>query len=214
MVQYFDDYDLACVDGYSFRRDKKTGYYLSSKKIGGRRKRLHVYIWEKEHGKVPKGTAVHHVDEDKRNNELSNLTILPNSDHATLHDYTLSDDDREWRRKNVVQNAMPAAKEWHSSEEGKAWHSQHAKETMRKRKEKRYICSNCGEQFFTKHIYGASQNTFCSNKCKAAFRRKIGADNITKKCERCGNEFTTNKYQKRKYCKDCLNRMGHPRGRI
>lgn len=38
MVQYVDDGDLACFDGLSFRRDKKTGYFLNAKT----HKRLHV----------------------------------------------------------------------------------------------------------------------------------------------------------------------------
>ena len=44
-ITYKDGY--AYVDGYKFRKDSKTGYYLSSKKIDGRRPRLHVYVWEK-----------------------------------------------------------------------------------------------------------------------------------------------------------------------
>lgn len=43
MVQYFENGDLAFFNGVYFRRDKKTGYFLSSTKP---RKRLHVYVWE------------------------------------------------------------------------------------------------------------------------------------------------------------------------
>ena len=45
MIEYHDD--IAEIDGISFRKDKKSGYYLSSKAIQGKRKRLHIYIWEK-----------------------------------------------------------------------------------------------------------------------------------------------------------------------
>ena len=45
MIEYHDD--IAEIDGISFRKDKKSGYYLSSKAIHGKRTRLHIYIWEK-----------------------------------------------------------------------------------------------------------------------------------------------------------------------
>lgn len=41
MIKYYDDKNVAIVDDYVFNRDKKTGYYLSSRKIGDKKKRLH-----------------------------------------------------------------------------------------------------------------------------------------------------------------------------
>ena len=76
MIQYAEDNDVAVADGLTFRRDKRTGYFLSGAPINGKRKRLHVYIWEKENGPVPNGFNVHHVDEDKMNNDISNLKLL------------------------------------------------------------------------------------------------------------------------------------------
>lgn len=203
MIQYFDDYDLACVDGYSFRRDKKTGYYLSSKKINGKRKRLHVYIWEKQNGRVPKGMTIHHIDEDKRNNELTNLKLITNKEHAKLHGETMSEERRQWLADNVVKSAMPAAKSWHSTDEGKSWHSQHMKETMSKAKSCEYTCDNCGSVFSSRRKYSEDQRRFCCNKCRSAYRRKLGVDDVVKICQSCGKEYLANKYQKTKYCIDC-----------
>lgn len=203
MIQYLDNGDLACFNGYSFRKDKKTGYFLSSKKIGSKRKRLHVYVWEYYNGKVPAGYHVHHIDGDKNNNEIENLTIIKSVDHAELHGSILDDETREKRRKNVIQNAMPKAKEWHSSDEGKKWHSEHAKRTQQNIQTRTYVCTFCGNNFETKRKYGETENTFCSNKCKAAHRRKMGYDDIIKICEICGGEYTANKYQKTKWCPLC-----------
>ena len=73
MVQYVDDGDLACFDGLSFRRDKRTGYFLNAKT----HKRLHVYVWEYYNGsEVPKGYHVHHKDFNKGNNEIENLVLM------------------------------------------------------------------------------------------------------------------------------------------
>lgn len=211
MVQYFDNYDLACVDGYTFRRDKKTGYYLSSKLINGKRKRLHVYIWEKLNGAIPKGYEVHHKDKDKTNNEPDNLELLSKSIHAKYHCDTASEKLRIFRSHNVQEKATPAAREWHKSKEGHEWHVQNGIRVMSNRKPIKYSCTYCGKEFESTHKYGKDQNTFCSNNCKAAYRRKSGVDNVKKQCALCGNEFIANKYSEVKYCKTCQKLKGYPR---
>lgn len=203
MIQYFDDYDLACIDGYSFRKDKKTGYYLSSKLIDGKRKRLHVYVWEKVNGKVPKGYEVHHRDENKQNNALNNLMLLTRSEHQSYHMRTQSDELKQKRSKHLLETAIPAAKEWHKSKEGREWHRQHGIDSISKREPVKYYCSYCGKEFESRHRYGADQNTFCSNKCKAAYRRKSGVDDVEFICKKCGCTFKGNKYAKIIYCIDC-----------
>lgn len=203
MIQYFDEKDLACIDGYSFRRDKKTGYYLSSKPIGKKRKRLHVYIWEKFNGPVPKNMHIHHKDKNKYNNELENLVCISSDEHKKIHAH---DVDKNKLKENLLKNALPKAAEWHKSDVGRAWHSEHAKKIFMDRKPQKYICDFCGKEFETLNIYSKNSNKFCSNNCKSAYRRKTGVDNIEKKCEKCGNKFIVNKYSKRKYCESCKNK--------
>jgi hypothetical protein len=61
-------------DGYIFTRDKKSGYYLSAKPIhNDKRIMLHRYVWIKYNGEIPKGYSVHHIDENKENNDIMNL---------------------------------------------------------------------------------------------------------------------------------------------
>lgn len=205
-IEYLEDGDLAIYNGYSFRRDKKTGYYLSSKKIGDKRKRLHVYVYECEKGKIPKGYDIHHLDADKTNNNIDNLEILTKSAHEKKHGTMLSESDREFRRTNVVANAMPKAKEWHSTQEGKEWHSKHAKEVYNNLPLNKYICTYCKSEFETKNIYPTDSNRFCSNKCKSAFRRASGVDNEERICEYCGEKYIINKYRKIKYCEKHRNK--------
>lgn len=214
MIQYSDDYTVACVDGLKFRKDKKTGYYLSSKKIGEKRKRLHVYIWESNNGTIPAGYDVHHKDHDKNNNDIDNLELLERDYHRNLHKIELSDDERKRRSENVKEKAMPMAAKWHRSEDGREWHREHGRQVFATMQEKEYVCGYCGKIFKSKHRYGADQNTFCGNNCKAAYRRRSGADNVKKICECCGSEYEANKYVKTKYCKDCQNRKGYPRTRV
>ena len=200
-IEYYENGNIATYNGYLFRRDKKSGYYLSSQKIGKKRKRLHVYVYEIEVGAIPKGYEVHHKDLDKNNNDIGNLELLTKKEHLKIHGELLTDDVREQRRKNVVEKAMPKAKEWHHSKEGKEWHSEHAKIVFENLPENKYKCTFCGKEYKTKNIYSKESNTFCSNKCKSAYRRASGVDNVERECAYCGCKFIANKYSSAKYCK-------------
>lgn len=49
--------------------------------------REHILVYCEANGltELPIGYCVHHVDEDKLNNALSNLKLMTRSDHTTLH---------------------------------------------------------------------------------------------------------------------------------
>lgn len=205
MIEYFDNGDVAVFDGYTFRRDKKTGYFLSAKKIrDGHRCRLHVYVWEKVNGKrVPEGCEVHHVDGDKMHNEPENLNCISAEEHRKIHSENIPAELIEKWRKNLIEKAVPASKAWHRSEEGRKWHSITSAESYKKRELREYVCTYCGSSFKTKNIYGEGKNCFCSNKCKSAYRRMMGYDNVETVCQKCGKVFMSNKYAKRKFCDNC-----------
>lgn len=212
MIQYYDDGDLAVFEGYTFRRDKKTGYYLSSKKIkNGKRIRLHVYVWEYiNKQEVPEGFEVHHKDLNKFNNEPENLVALSPEEHAEIHKKVLTEEQRQELARRLDEKARPKAAEWHRSKEGRKWHKKHAIEIAEKYKKGseawesvavEYVCDFCGKTFKTKR--NAHKNHFCSNNCKSRYRTRSGLDNIQKECEFCGEIFETNKYRPRKYCGKC-----------
>lgn len=70
-------------DGKKFTL-RNNGYYALTTND---RISLHRYIWENEVGKIPKGWDIHHVDEDKSHNELSNFECLPKADHTRKHGF-------------------------------------------------------------------------------------------------------------------------------
>lgn len=187
-------------NGYKFTRDDKTGYYLNSTI----RMRMHRYVWEYYHGKIPKGYHIHHIDGDKANNDISNLRLLTASEHEKLHGSKLTEEQRENRRRNLAEKARPKANEWHKSEDGREWHRRHyekMKESIHKKRE--FVCEQCGKKFEAT-ING--QNRFCSNACKSAWRRASGIDDVKRDCEVCGKEFVTNRYSKtRTCCRRCSN---------
>ena len=202
MIQYSEDKDVAIFNGLKFRRDKKTGYYLNAKT----HKRLHVYIWEYFNGVIPTGYHVHHKDFDKSNNNIENLVLLTAKEHLSLHGNSWDNDRYEQQIKNLNENARPKASEWHKSEAGREWHKEHyehMKAVLHKQTE--FTCKNCGKVFKAQSM---GQNKFCSNKCKAAFRRKSGVDNEIRQCEYCGKEFEVNKYAKTRTCsRSCRNKI-------
>lgn len=199
MIEYKDGY--AIIDGYKFRKDKKTGYYLSNS-INGKRYRLHRYIYQKYNGEIPKGYDIHHIDKNKDNNEIENLQLLERNMHKQKHAKDITKEQREFYRKNMNEKARPKAIEWHQSIIGREWHKEQYKKTLANKKIliKKFICEYCGKEY-TAITNGT--NRFCSNNCKSAYRRKTGIDNEIRKCIKCNKEFIVNKYSYRKYCEKC-----------
>lgn len=202
-VKYMCNGKVAKVDSYTFTKDEKTGYYLSSKTIGGKRKRLHVYMWEKHNGEIPEGYEVHHVTGDKSRNEIADLALLKAEDHRRYHAENLTDERKAKMRENLIKKAIPKAAEWHRSEEGREWHRKHGHDVWKNRKPITYQCTNCGAEFESLNVYSEKSNRFCSNNCKSAWRRRLGIDDEQRNCEICGAEFTANKYSARKRCEQC-----------
>jgi len=43
-------------------------------------------VWEKYwHERIPTGNDIHHFDRDFKNNDITNLTMLPHGNHMRLH---------------------------------------------------------------------------------------------------------------------------------
>lgn len=201
MVSYSDNGKYAYFDGLRFCRDNKTGYYLNTTI----HKRLHRYVYEKLNGPIPKGYQIHHIDHDKGNNEPGNLELLTASQHSARHMDEMTDDMRARLRRNMLDNAIPAAAHWHSSPEGSTWHRTHY-EAMKDKLHARQArtCKYCGKTFAGTMN---PNNVFCSNTCKSAWRRRNGIDDEQRTCIICGHEFTTSRYSAAKCCSaSCANR--------
>ena len=173
-------------DGLKFCRDEKTGYYLNSTI----RKRLHRYVWEKEVGAIPKGCHIHHINGDKADNRIDNLSLMTAKGHERLHGQVEA--NKELHRR-LIENARPAAIAWHKSEAGRKWHAQQATGRTPPRYEK--VCSVCGKTFM-----GIRKQKFCSNACRAKYRRDTGADDEERICQQCGKPFKCSRFEANKFC--------------
>lgn len=212
--------DHQIVDGIAFYRENTgVGYYLGNVPDENGKKhavRCHVYVWEKANGKVPDGYAVHHIDHNPANNDLSNLQLIKRGAHQSYHASLHKDKARE----NMDKSARPAAIKWHGSKLGREWHKEHYEEYTREQwmQPVTLTCQVCGKEYVTTHAK-ATTSRFCSNNCKSKFRRMSGVDNETRHCIICGAEYVCNKYSKQQTCgkRECANesqrrkKIGRPR---
>ena len=53
-----------------------------------KRGKAHRKIWEKVIGKIPKNFDIHHIDNNKYNNNINNLLMLPKKLHNDYHKIT------------------------------------------------------------------------------------------------------------------------------
>lgn len=187
---------------------KGNGYYYNSHL----RKHLHQMVWITERGPIPNGYEIHHVDFNRENNDISNLVCIPKEEHHKIHSDALTDEQREWRRNNLIQNAKPAARKWHKSEAGHQWHIDHIKKQIADgtlNKKMTFNCSYCGKEFVSV-ARNLDKNHFCSNNCKARYlRRKRSQDKSEKRvCVMCGREYMTSPWSSSKTCShSCADRL-------
>ena len=181
--------------GRKFYQDKKMLYWISTDYP---RIRAHRWVWINSHGVIPKGYHIHHKDEDKSNNDISNLELISASQHCLLH-WT---PEKKKRAAIHCDKIRPLTKKWHTSAEGLAWHKLHAlKCKFGKNEPKDFICQICYTSFKSSKL---SNVKFCSNNCKSQWRRNSGLDDIQVECFRCYTPFTKNKYAKTVHCsKQC-----------
>lgn len=170
-------------NGFVYRRYPNSPHRSHQKyynRAGGKGL-LHRDIWEHHYGPIPEGHHVHHIDGDCDNNSIENLKCLPSSEHFDLHredrrDHGLSESNLEHMAK-----MREKAKEWHKSEEGRAWHQEvssryleKARLALKEHREKQAAnpktveCAECGELFSSP----TGRAKVCSQACHSKRSRR------------------------------------------
>lgn len=164
---------MDCIEHNGRRYYRVGGYY---KRRDGYA--LHRVIWEEANGPVPEGHHVHHLDENRINNDLANLVCLPIEEHRRVH-------------------IGPKATEWHRSEAGRAWHRAHAIEQHINPTLIERVCERCGKTFSCYQ----SDRRYCTRYCAQKTRQQSTRYHEDRSCVICGKTFTvTFKYRPTKTC--------------
>lgn len=191
--------------GRVFYQQVGQPYYRAWNYVLGRPDYLHRVIWQDVNGPIPVGFDVHHLDENPENNEPYNLEAFSREDHKILHWEGLTPEQKAEVRRNLTENAVPAAKLWHRSQEGRTWHSEKARRELPDRVH-RLQCEFCGCP--VTRVGVVQKGRFCSNACRAAERRATGVDDEQRACAYCSDPFTVNRYSKTITCsRACANRQ-------
>ena len=172
-------------------------FYLCGNYFQHRGKRLHIAVWKYHNGEIPKRYNVHHIDEDRTNNQIENLCLMPAEMHTSFHQ---REEKRREYQKRHIKDMQELAKEWHKSEDGRKVHSENAKKQWEDAEPIKYICTECGKEFESRHHYGPEENRFCSQNCRTAYRRHNRTDDVDRVCAYCGKTFRVNKYSKSECC--------------
>jgi hypothetical protein len=156
---------------FNGRKYNQSGKYFKAtswRKYG--KSLLHRDVWTFYNGAIPKGFHIHHKDKNKANNDISNLELKKVGDHASEHSLE-NWQNKEFRTKmqGHLETINELAKEWHTSEEGTKWHSEHGKEGWKTRQGFKKNCEECGEEYTT---YFPNRSRFCHQNCKAKALRK------------------------------------------
>lgn len=198
-LEKINDKTYVC-NGMRFTKSVGKKYYRNTKM----KTDLHRYIYFLHNGEIPKGFHIHHIDGNTENNFIENLEMISFSKHCKLHsDERIANMSKE-ALKEFQTKGIEKAKEWHKSKEGIEWHKQH----YEKMKDKLYIeveliCQCCNKKYVTTK----SDSKFCSNSCKAKNRRNSKIDNVVRICEKCGKNFSVNKYSKTRFCSKTCSKL-------
>ena len=162
---------------------------------------LQRYIWFYYNGEIPKRYVIHHKDGNSKNNDISNLECLSTKEHSRKHAVMPNFWPHSQRCKDFLKSQQGKAALWHSSEEGRRWHKEHAKSLpllQGIRYPKKCVC--CGEEYQAKMHW----QKYCCEKCKTKDRYNKRLDYEDRNCIICKNLFNVHKrFTKKTCCKEC-----------
>ena len=167
-------------DGKTFRASKTNPkYYYADVQIEKKRKKiaLHRYIYSQKYGEIESGFDIHHIDGDCFNNDINNLSKIERSIHRSEHQ-TQRMQNPEYRANAIkkLRDSDLKAREWHSSEEGRLWHSINSKNAWKNKVLHTKNCKFCKKDFETPF---PTRAIYCSNICNQRNRAFIKKTEIT-----------------------------------
>ena len=191
-VEVVDDKNQK-FDGITYKQDK-NGHFG----------RIHRAVYHYYFGDIPEGYEIHHIDENKANNDISNLVMMTKSEHRSFHSQS------EKKTSYICENC---GKEYESKVSGQHKFCSPKCQAAFYYKTQTEIrqCETCGKDFAT-HKYHKIR--FCSAHCAGVYSAKKRLENYVPKpesekwhhimekrfCVICGKEFETRKSRNTQTC--------------
>lgn len=221
-VEVIDDKHQSFL-GISFRK-RKGGHYFNPMMS------IYRLVWIYYRGELPPHAIIHHIDENKANNDIENLRSMEVSAHMKLHRRADKNDSNLFvcqrcgvTFESIANRAMYCStcrkKRQRERQRKKDEHKRLDEETKRLNEATRRIesiaggirtCPICNRLFFNyrDHRHGHADRKTCSAECEQKLREQKHAEqrvDRTKICEVCGKPF---KYFHKKQ-KTCSPECGH-----
>src|SRR3990167_472020 len=127
---------------------------------------LHRQIWIDNFGTIPPKHHIHHKDGNPLNNETYNLECISAFTHLSEHGKSSG---RQEHLQELARIGRESAKAWHGSDEGRAWHREHAK-LVAHGDSRVLVCAECSASYTTT-VRRAS--IYCGKRCKARHDARI-----------------------------------------
>ena len=87
----------------------QKGYRRIYDPVTKRLRMEHDLVWEQEHGPIPVGFDVHHINHDKLDNRIANLELLDRLTHKRLHSGCQRRDGIWWKPCRKCGTVKPTA---------------------------------------------------------------------------------------------------------
>ena len=177
-------------NGVNFRK-RKGGHYFTPMYS------IYRAVWQYYYGEVPPKTIIHHIDENKDNNNIENLTPMFPADHVKYHHGKNFDN-----RLNVPFICSVCGKVYRGRFVGQKKFV--CPECRKNSPQKIYqkICAWCGKEFTTT----GKKTECCSQSCAGhlTYYRRTGETGELKErvCIVCGKKFYVSRSHKSKGQKD------------
>ena len=168
--------------GYKFYKNKGGNFCCTIS--------LHRFIWQYFNGEIPEGYDVHHCDFNHDNNDISNLQLLPKTEHNKFH-ATIRFNRKPDKKSKFI--CAQCGREYEAVSRGNNTYcsAKCKKIAERERAAETKVCEICGKEFST-----SDKARFCSKKCVGEYLKK----QETKTCPVCGKTFSALISQNQKHC--------------
>ena len=152
-------------NGIVYRKDCKIGRYTTEIP-------LHRAVWHYFNGEIPSGCNIHHIDFDKNNDDISNLTMLTYSEHWKIH-APINGAGHRTKMTTFVCDAC--GKEYEAVNTGNnRYCSAYCRNKYRStvKNQGTFICQYCGKEFQAYKYNKSRVRKFCSVDCSHQYRQE------------------------------------------